>query len=113
MSVQRLDERRVEGLSLQCSPDPQDQAAARDQHTSHLAEPRSPVRKEFESVLTQHDVEGRLREGEHRRCIALAPLDGWTVGPLGHGMRHAEHAFVHIYGHNLPCRANHLGRQTG
>src|SRR4051794_35306721 len=75
--LQGLVQRHIEGLPLQCPPDSQDQAAARDQHTRHLAEPCRPVGKEFEPVLTEHDVESRIREGESC-CIALTPLDGRT-----------------------------------
>src|SRR5437870_1460845 len=62
--------------------------------------------------MTEHDVEGRRREGQRCR-IAVVPRNGWPVVLLGHGARYTEHTLIHIGAHHVPCSAHHLGCQAG
>jgi hypothetical protein len=85
-------------------PDAQRQPATFAQHPVQLGSDGGLVRAELQPLLTQHDIERAVGEGQ-RFQTSLTPSDGLS-GLANHGTRYLQHARIEVDARHLPRRAD-------
>jgi hypothetical protein len=94
MPIKGHKHRLMEDLMVQRSPHPHAHTALGQEDAPHFLDAVAAIGKEFETVLTEHDVKGRLWEGEgHRTALAVGQR---RVLGSREGVCHLKHTRIDI-----------------